>query len=455
MLYDFEKGNMTITLTGDLMLTKRLSVFKEDRYLQLRELLKGADAAFTNFESSAREYGEGSPSIRRGTYMTTEPKLLDDLKWLGINIVSCANNHAFDYGEGGILATIRNLSALGMPYAGIGRNLGEARSPAYLDTPGGRVGLIAVTSQFDVWNQAGEQRPDCQGRPGINPLGFQSSYVVDRQAIDGLRRISAGLGLEAEKERGRKFGFLSRAEVGADDEKECDFLGRKFLLGEGFAIQTKANEKDVTENLRQVHEAKRQADWVIVSVHSHEMGGPTFLTASKRTEVEGWAAFARDFARRCIDEGADIVVGHGPHFTLGVELYKGKPIFHSLGDFVMQNDTVRFLPAFSYSRFGLDHRATPADFMDARSDSDTRSQPADPLFWESFCPVCRFTSGNLKEIVLYPLDLGFGRRRSQRGRPLLADPETGKKIITRVARLSKDLGTKIVYRDGCGIIDVG
>jgi poly-gamma-glutamate synthesis protein (capsule biosynthesis protein) len=113
---------------------------------------------------------------------------------------------------------------------------------------------------------------------------------------------------------------------------------------------------------------------------------------------------------------------------------------------------VRFLPAFSYSRFGLDHKATPADFMDARSDSDTRSQPADPLFWESFCAVCKFTSGNLMEILLYPLDLGFGRRRSQRGRPVLADPETGKKIITRLARLSKELGTEIVYQDGYGVI---
>jgi len=64
--------------------------------------------AFSNFESTARDYGEGSPTLRRGTYMTTEPHLLEDIKWFGINLVSCANNHAFDYGEEGILATIQN-----------------------------------------------------------------------------------------------------------------------------------------------------------------------------------------------------------------------------------------------------------------------------------------------------------------------------------------------------------
>jgi poly-gamma-glutamate synthesis protein (capsule biosynthesis protein) len=307
---------------------------------------------------------------------------------------------------------------------------------------------------FNEWDQAGEQRPDFRGRPGVNPLGFKSSYVVDQQAMEQLRRIAASLGLEADKERRREFGFLTPSEVGVDGEREYTFLGRRFLAGEEFAIQTKANEKDVTENLRQVREARRQADWVIVSLHSHEVGGPTFLTARKRTEVEEWATFAKDFSRQCIDEGADIVVGHGPHYTLGVELYKGKPIFHSLGNFSTQSETVRFLPALSYSRFGLDYNATPADFLDARSECDTKAHPADPLYWESICAVCKFASGNLKQILLYPVDLGYGRPRSQRGRPLLADTENGKKIISRLSRLSKGLGAEIHYRDGCGIVTV-
>ncbi|MDP2953564.1 MAG: CapA family protein [Chloroflexota bacterium] len=452
MLYDSERGEITLALAGDIMLTRQLSVFKEARFLQLCELFRGADASFANFESCAHEYPEGSPTVARGTCMTTEPKLLADMKWFGINIVSTANNHAFDYGEDGVLACIRHLDEAGVPHAGTGRNLREARSPAYLDTRGGRVALIAATAFFNEWNQAGEQRADLQGRPGVNPLAFESSYVVDAKTMDELKRMGTALGFEADKERHRNFGFISAAELGVDSKKEYHFLGKKFTGGAKFAVETKASEQDIAGNLRQVREARRQADWVIVSLHNHEMGGPTLLTARKRTEMEECASFVKDFAHRCIDEGADVFIGHGPHVALGMELYKGKPIFYSLGDFIMQNETVRFFPAHGYSRFGLDENATPADFLDARSDRDTKAHPADPLFWQTICAVCKFASGKLKQITLYPVDIGYGRPRPQRGRPLIADAKTGEEIIARIARLSKDLGTEVVYRDGCGIV---
>ncbi len=58
----------------------------------------------------------------------------------------------------------------------------------------------------------------------------------------------------------------------------------------------------------------------------------------------------------------------------------------------------------------------------------------------------------LNEIVLHPLDLGHGKPRSQRGRPLIADEELGEKIIARVAMLSKRLGTEVSFAKGQGII---
>ncbi|MBI4332264.1 MAG: CapA family protein [Chloroflexi bacterium] len=454
MLYSSEKRDITMALAGDVMVTRRLSVFSEERFVQFRELLRSADVAFANFESTARHYHEGSPSLTAGTFMTTEPKLLEDIRWMGFNLLSCANNHAFDYGEQGILDTIRHLEASGFVHAGTGRNLREARSPAYLDTPGGRVALIAATSFFREWNQAGEQRPDSAGRPGVNPLGFRKSYSVDSQAMADLRRIGVGLGLELDRERLRSFGFASRAEVGVDTEQEYQFLGQKFVVGDGFGVQTKANEKDAAGNLAQLREARRQADWVIVSLHYHEMGGASLLTAGKRTALDECAAFFADFSHRCIDEGADVVVGHGPHISLGVEIYKGKPIFHGLGNFILENETVRFIPDHSYSRFGLGSEATPADFLDARSDKDTRAHPADPLYWQAILATCKIASGKLKQVALYPVDLGFRRPRPQRGRPLLAEGQTAEEIIARMARLSRKLGTDIVYRAPAGVIEL-
>jgi len=108
MLYDAEKGDFTIALTGDCMLTRRLSIFREERFQALVNTIRQADAAFTNLETTVHTWDEGAPGITQGTFMTTDPALLEDLKWLGIKFVSCANNHAFDYGEGGMLATIKD-----------------------------------------------------------------------------------------------------------------------------------------------------------------------------------------------------------------------------------------------------------------------------------------------------------------------------------------------------------
>lgn len=453
MTYQAEQGNFTIALAGDTMLTRKLMPFKEERFLKLREILRAADAAFANLEGTVHTWDEGTPGITQGTFMTTDPKLLEDLKWLGINLVSCANNHAFDYGEGGVLANIRHLDDAGVVHAGTGRNLAEARAPAYLDTPNGRVALIAATAAFRPWNQAGEQRPDLRGRPGVNPVGFQTIYGVDGAAFAELRRISRALGLEKSAERARKH-FYSDKEIPDPTAQELNLLGNRYLVGEGFSITTKANPRDVEDNLRWLREARRQADWVVMSLHSHEFGGPSLLTAESRAELEESAEFVVHFAHRAIDEGADIFVGHGSHFPMGIEIYKGRPIFYSVGNFVFQNETVGFFPADAYERFDLDLKATPSDFLDARTAGGKKGHPAEPAYWENMFAVCEFSAGKLKEIKIYPIEQGFGRPRPQRGRPVLAEGEVAARVLARVARLSARYGTKLSVRDGIGVIAI-
>jgi poly-gamma-glutamate synthesis protein (capsule biosynthesis protein) len=453
MLYESEKGDFTLALAGDTMLTRKLVPFKEERFLALRKILTGCDAAFANLEGTVHTWEEGTPGITQGTFMTTEPSLLEDLKWLGINLVSCANNHAFDYGEDGVLANLKHLRKAGIAHAGTGKNLTEARAPGYLDTPNGRVGLIAATAAFRPWNQAGEQRPDLRGRPGINPLGFQTTYGVDGAAFAQLQRISRELGFEKSTERARKH-FYSDKEIPDAQSAELSLLGARYVGGEGFSIATQVNERDLQDNLRWIHEARRQADWLIVSGHCHEFGGPSLLTASTRAELEETADFMNKFAHQAIDEGADVFVGHGSHFPMGVEIYKGKPIFYSVGNFVFQNETVGFFPADAYERFDLDLRATPSDFLDARTNGGKKGHPSDPAYWENMFAVCKFTKNKLQEIHIHPIDQGFGRPRPQRGRPLLAEGEVAQRVIDRVARLSRRYNTKVSNRNGIGVIEL-
>jgi poly-gamma-glutamate capsule biosynthesis protein CapA/YwtB (metallophosphatase superfamily) len=453
MVYTAEKRNFTIALAGDTMLTRKLTPFKEERFMALHDILRGADAAFANLEGTVHTWDEGTPGITQGTFMTTEPKLLQDLKWLGINMVACANNHAFDYGEGGVLANIKHLDEAGFCHAGTGRNLSEARAPGYLDTPNGRVALIATTATFRQWNQAGEQRPDLRGRPGINPLGFDTTHTVDAAAFEQLKRLSRELGFEKSHERARKH-FYSDKEIPDAKSAELSLMGHRYVRGEGFSIATRASERDLEDNLRWLREARRQADWVVVSVHCHEFGGASLLTAATRAELEEPADFVIDFAHQAIDAGADIVVGHGPHFPLGIEIYKDHPILYSVGNLVFQNETVGFFPADAYERFDLDLKATPSDFLDARTNGGKKGHPSDPAYWENMFAFCEFSKGRLKEIRIYPIDQGFGQPRPQRGRPVLAEGEVADRVIERVARLSRRYGTMISNRDGVGLVEL-
>ncbi|MCH7542245.1 MAG: CapA family protein [Proteobacteria bacterium] len=452
MIYESESGDLAIALGGDVMLTRRLSVYGEDEFTRLRDIIRGADCAFANLEATVRDWDEGTPGITQGTYMTTRPALLEDLKWLGLGIVSCANNHAFDYGEGGVLATIRHLDEAGIAHAGTGANLALARAPGYLDTPKGRVALIAATATFRPWNKAGEQRPDMGGRPGVNSLASETTYGADAQSFAELRRLGAGLGFDRARQRNRGHFYSDKEVPPEEDEDELRFLGQRFVKGNGFTISTRPDEADMAENLKWIAEARRQADWVVASLHYHEFGAKSLMAAKTRTEIEEPAEFIITFARAAIDAGADIFVGHGPHIPFGVEIYKGRPILYSLGNFIFENETVEHFPSDAYQRFDLGPEATPADFLDARSAGGKKGHAAHSGFWENIVARCRFEGRKLIEITLHPIDQGFGRPRPQRGRPMLARGEVAARVLERIKRISAGYGTEVELIDGTGVI---
>jgi hypothetical protein len=104
---------------------------------------------------------------------------------------------------------------------------------------------------------------------------------------------------------------------------------------------------------------------------------------------------------------------------------------------------VPVFPAEAYQRFGLDERATPTDFLDARTGNQTRGFPASPEYWHGVVAACDFRAGKLARLDLHPLDLGHGTTRAQRGRPVLAEGKTAAAILARVKRLSERYGTAL------------
>ncbi len=344
MTYASEAGDFSIALGGDCMLTRRLAVYDEPAFLRLRQVFRDSDAGFVNLETVVRQGHEGVPGITRGTYMTTPPALLDDLKWFGINMVACANNHAYDYGEAGLLATMTHLDAAGIVHAGSGRNLAQARNPAYLETRNGRVALVAVTATYRPWNIASAQRPDSAGRPGVNPFASSTAYTVDAATFAALKHMSYALGFEQTRARNRGH-FYNEREAPPERAEEMELFGQRILRGEGFAAASTGDAADIAGNLRAIAEARRQADWVIVSFHSHDFAQSSLLSAKTRTDLHQPADFIPAFARAAIDAGADMFAGHGSHTPLGIEIYKDRPIFYSLGSLVLENETVGVFPA--------------------------------------------------------------------------------------------------------------
>src|ERR1700728_3300355 len=146
MIYESERGDINLVAVGDVMLTRRLTPFVEPDYMGLVELVRGGDASFFNLETTVRLPDEGAPISTRGTIMTTMPALLDDVKWLGFNIAGAANNHVTDYSQDRNPPAVAHMRHAGIPFAGMGATLGQARAPAYLDTRAGRVAVVAATS---------------------------------------------------------------------------------------------------------------------------------------------------------------------------------------------------------------------------------------------------------------------------------------------------------------------
>lgn len=450
MQYEAESGDILMALTGESLITRAMKPFREPKFLELRDLLHSADVRFTNAEMLFHNY-EDPPTFRPGgTYMRCDPRYIEDLMWLGINIVGTANNHSYDFGENGILTNLKYLDQYGMPYAGTGANMGLATKPVYVDTAKGRVALIAATSSGPIAGRAGHARPDVKGRPGSNFIRWQQHWVVEREGFDAAKLLADKLGWTEQAAARRAAGMGS---FPPPSDTEVLFLDHgqyeeesftRFMLGEVYERHSIINQIDLERNVRAVNDASRMADWVIFTIHNHEGGATPNEPSDHIIEL----------AHAVIDAGAHVFTAHGPHQDRGLEIHNGRPIFYSLGDFVLQNDTVELMPQDNYERQGLNWDATPADFYDARSGNETRGQTVQPIRWQSVVPMVSFKGGKLAGIELHTADLGHGRPRSQRGRPVLGEGDVAKEILERFRGFSEPLGTKIKISDGTAVVEL-
>lgn len=425
---------LRLALAGDAILQRRL-LSREDPVIKpLFDIIRAADIGFANLEVLANDY-RGEPALESGgSHFGAPAWVLDELSEAGFDLFATATNHSLDYGVTGLRLTLEALEARGLSYAGMGRNLEDARRPVYHTHPNGTVAMLSCSATYAKGQEASAQRPDMPGRPGLSPLGHETMHEVSEAQLAALREIAVQLGLEEQRQQAIKMGFRQAPE----DQAVFPFGAMNFRAAAQPGLLMTAKSRDLDDIARWVREAVELADLVLVSVHAHEQG------ADKETPAE----FLPVFARRMIDEGADLVVGHGPHLLRGLEFYRGKPIFYSLGNFIGQNELVPRLPSDSYERFRADPAMTPGQVYRKRTNNDQGGFPADRRYWETVLPVLTWEGRRLVGMELHPVSLGLGEARHLRGRPRLARAAEAASICERFAALCRPFGTEIEMSGG-------
>ena len=421
---------MKFTAAGDALIQRRLIPYSGMD--EIREFIGRGDARFFNLETTLNRLGECYASyFSGGTYLRCAPECLDDLLSLGFNMMSFNNNHTMDFSYEGMLKTLDYVNEKGIVQAGVGRSLAEASAPAYLDTEGGKVALISVNTTFEACMLAGDASPCFPARPGINGIRWRESLLVSGTDISVIEDISDKTGVNEEMKMDIAQGYRQRLPDGVFDMGTV-----RFEVSDGYGNAHRANEDDVERVLKSIREARENADYVLLSLHTHEMTGKT---------IENIPAFIKELSHRFIDEGAHAVIGHGPHLIRAIEVYRDRPIFYSLGDFMLQLYSVEEAPEDFYKRYGLTSDVGIYELLKKRSANFTRGLMEEKIMTEAIIPYWEMEDGRLTRLELLPIECGKHADKTTEGVPMVAEKPD---FIARLADISAPFGVRMHIEDG-------
>jgi poly-gamma-glutamate synthesis protein (capsule biosynthesis protein) len=234
------------------------------------------------------------------------------------------------------------------------------------------------------------------------------------------------------------------------------FSGSAVLESDKFDITTVSHPGDEKRNMRSIDEARKMADFVMVAHHN---------SVSEEARGKDPADFVIDFARKSIDAGADIYIGHGWHTFLGIEIYKGKPIIYGLGSFFWQSSFIQWKAPEQYESANFD-----MDQLVTYNASSGQLHPGGGEDW-AWAAAYQFIFVNKKitEIRLHPLEMGMdytsgkgvayrevgsGDHKYLDGSPRIAMGSNGKAILERLQKINQMRNTKMDIVGNVGIIKV-
>ena len=341
----------TLAVVGDLMIrTPGITRgYGDDAgFRAVVDALGRADAAVANLEIPLSRRGFAVPKT---VNLRADPAAIEDVRALGVDTVSLANNHLMDFGPDAMFDTLDACDGANLARCGAGADLDAALAPAWLTADGRLIALLSVSCTLPVESDA------APGKPGIAPVRVRFAFEVD-------------VNLLAEQP-----GSMPTVQswVATDDrERVCDRIAA--CRAEG-------------------------ADAVVVLIH---WGSPSYWLSPYQGLL---CAYQRPLAHALIEAGADAVCGHHAHQLHPIEIYRGRPIFYSLGNFVFEG-------------------ASEYQFMEPES------------------VVARLGFGPTSTCDLVPLML------DAHGFPRVATGDDAAAVFTKLEELSRPFGTTFEIDDG-------
>lgn len=335
-----------LLLVGDVMIRGRVP---EDSwqpihpFSEMVRYLNERGVVVANLEMPLSTRGVKMP---KWSNLRSHPDVVADVRKAGIDAVSLANNHMLDYGPEALFDTLATCDKAGIPRCGAGEDLDASLEPVVLDVGQKQVAVLGVATTLPVGSEA---RPD---RPGIAPIRVSQSFEVEPNLLAEQPGMVP----------------IVRTQINAEDQAiVCD----------------------------RVRVLKQEGMVVVVMIH---WGVPEYWLSPYTGLL---AEYQQPLGRALIDAGADVVCGHHSHTLHPIELYQGKPIFYSLGNFLFER---------------------PRGFMEAASfivEIDPSRQPS---------------------IELTPVLL------NEEGFPYLIGTDDGRRVIERLDALSQPLGTRVSFQ---------
>jgi poly-gamma-glutamate capsule biosynthesis protein CapA/YwtB (metallophosphatase superfamily) len=353
-------------IVGDVVPVEELSA--SPAVARAMSLLRTAGLAFGNLEAAVSRRGAPAEKLYS---LRADPNSIDGLYDLGFRVMTVANNHALDYGVEAFLDTLSTLKQKGILPVGGGQHTQEAWQPAILSLDGLRIAFLGAASTLPPGFAAGEDRP------GIAPIHVTETFQIDPT-----------LSLEQP--------------------------------GSAPYVHTRAWPEDVETAQAAVRNARALADFVIVSMH---WGVPPLWRAPSQRDL---ACYQQPVGHALIQAGADLVVGHHPHSLQGIEVYRGRPIFYSLGNFLFgSQDGDVYAPLA---------RNLPYDYEDK----------PDRQWSESIILQVTPDRSGTVTYEAWPVLL------DKVGYPHLLEGDEAQAVIQRLAALSAPLGSELVFEEGRG-----